>query len=324
MCVPLSDIPKARCLLAGAAERAQPIPKIGPVALAERGGDGAARPMGTSQLPEQPHPVPASRPRVSERFSNPNPKSDGIGAFCSDFQQGELLAAAGTWGSTGIFVFWHLGAMVLRVRGGTHPGRVPPALPVWGQLAACRHGEGAPGPRNPTEGGRGAQRGSDPTRLHRGWVGEGRGLLPCPQARPGGDEMRNFNKNTYFEAAPSLSERRGGGHTGHFSPGSGLLLHAPKSAHRGGDARGVGMKNPIFSHSGAWCSCLRVGLGSPPSRGWASRGAAWVAAGAGGGFTESPREGLPGGHRCTLASPLSGGEGRREQRLDLIRFYFNF
>lgn len=75
--------------------------------------------------------------------------------------------------------------------------------------------------------------------------------------------MRNFNKNTCLEAAPSLSERRGGGHTGHFSPGSGLLLHAPKSAHRGGDARGVGMKNPIFSHSGAWCSCHHVGLGSP-------------------------------------------------------------
>lgn len=136
--------------------------------------------------------------------------------------------------------------------------------------------------------------------------------------------MRNFNKNTYFEAAPSLSERRGGGHTGHFSPGSGLLLHAPKSAHRGGDARGVGMKNPIFFPLGCVVLLPPRGAGLPPAvggrpgvpRGWLRE--------QGGGFTESPREGLPGGQRCTLASPLSGGEGRREQWLDLIRFYFNF
>lgn len=153
MCVPLSDIPKARCLLAGAAERAQPVPKIGPIALAERGGDGAARPMGTSQLPEQPHPVPASRLRVSEHFSNLNPKSDGIGAFCSDFQQGELLAAAGTWGSTGIFVFWHLGAMVPRVRGGD-TSRTCPSCPACMGPAGCVPARGGGSwPQEPHRGG---------------------------------------------------------------------------------------------------------------------------------------------------------------------------
>lgn len=54
--------------------------------------------------------------------------------------------------------------------------------------------------------------------------------------------MRNFNKNTYFEAAPSLSERRGGGHTGHFSPGSGLLpSHCVRLSQRIGAAMPVGL-----------------------------------------------------------------------------------
>lgn len=121
--------------------------------------------------------------------------------------------------------------------------------------------------------------------------------------------MRNFNKNTYFEAAPSLSERRGGGHTGHFSPGSGLLLHAPKSAHRGGDARGVGMKNPIFSHSGAWCSCLRVGLGSPQP--WVGvPGCRVGGCGSRGGDLRSPLgKGSPGGSDALWPLRFQGGRG---------------
>lgn len=137
--------------------------------------------------------------------------------------------------------------------------------------------------------------------------------------------MRNFNKNTYFEAAPSLSERRGGGHTGHFSPGSGLLLHAPKSAHRGGDARGVGMKNPIFSHSGAWCSCLRVGLGSPQP--WVGVPGCRV----GGCGSRGGIYGVPSGRASRgaamhfgLSAFRGGGEVRAMARLNSFLFSFLF
>lgn len=160
MCVPLSDIPKARCLLAGAAERAQPVPKIGPIALAERGRDGAARPMGTSLLPEQPHPVPASRLRVSERFSNPNPKSDGIGAFCSMiFSKESCWLQLGPGGPRG-FLFSGISVPWSRVSVGGHIQDVS-LLPCLYGASWLRAGTGrgllAPGtPQRGAEGHRGA------------------------------------------------------------------------------------------------------------------------------------------------------------------------